>query len=428
MSLGWPKSRAQIAAGQRERKKVAVERARSARFFQDRLDHVNLERLDDPQEWAKIPILDKDQLRALSAESFYRDFCTAPREELAEFWRSGGSTGKPLFYPRTHEDIRHAMVGFRRTFECMGIGPSDIAHLSFPLGIHPAGQMWARAAEEMGIGVAWVGSGAAAPSLLQLELVQMLRPTVWMGMSSYGLHLANLAEANEIDLAAGSVEKICCTAEPLSNAKREKLARDWGTRVHDGFGMTECSMMASEAEVPGELHIWTDLAFIEVLDPETFEPVPEGEPGALVMTSLYTNHCTPFLRWSSGDVVVYQSEGSSDGPWSVFPVIRHTQRTSGFFVVRGVNIGHAEFEDFLFGAGEVNDFKAEALSREGRDLLRVSIEVRKGSDANAVAALVAEATKNTFEVTPEVEVLDTGTLAREFEGAIKAPRFVDRRV
>jgi len=106
--------------------------------------------------------------------------------------------------------------------------------------------MWARATQLMGIGVSWVGSGAAAPSKLQLELIDMLKPAVWMGMSSYGVHLANLAEAEGIDLANGSVKWILCTAEPLSAAKREKLSRMWGAEVFDMLGMTEVSMLASE--------------------------------------------------------------------------------------------------------------------------------------------------------------------------------------
>ncbi len=425
--LRLPASRAEIETIQRAGKARAFEHARRAPFYKGRLDDVDPRRLDDPEEWRKIPLLEKEALRGLSAEEFYRDFCIAPRREIAEYWRSGGTTGKPLFYPRTTEDIRHAMVGFCRTFACMGCGAGEIAHLSFPLGIHPAGQMWARAAEEMGIGVAWMGSGAAAPSALQLELMQMLKPTLWMGMSSYGLHLANLAESKGIDLAAGPVNRILCTAEPLSEAKREKLERMWGAKVHDAFGMTECTMMASEAEAPGDLYIWTDLAFIEVLDQETLEPVAEGEMGTLVVTPLFTNNATPFLRWNSGDIVSFRQEGSADGPFSVFPVIRHARRTAGFFKIRGINLGHAEFEDLMFRDPRVGDFQAEAIAGEGLDVLRVSIEVGRGADAQATARQIAEDVKAAFEVTPEIVVLETGTLARAFEGSVKAPRFADRR-
>jgi phenylacetate-CoA ligase len=427
MTLPMPGSRAEIARIQSARKRVAVENARRAPFWRGKLDHIRLDRLDEPEEWEKIPILDKEMLRAIPPDRFHEEFCIAPRDRIAEFWRSGGTTGMPLFYPRTFEDMPYAMVAFARTYRCMGCGPGDIAHLSFPLGIHPAGHMWARAAGQAGIGVAWVGAGNSAPSSMQLQLIQKLRPTVWMGMSSYGLHLANLAEAEGIDLAASSVTKILCTAEPLSEAKRAKLARAWGADVYDAFGMTECTMMGAESEARDGFHIWTDIAHIEVVDEKTGAPVSDGEVGSLVVTPLWTNHATPFLRWSSGDLVTYRPEGATTGPFGVFPVIRHAHRTIGFFKIRGVNLSHAEFEDFIFRRPEINDFKAELVTTSGNDALRLAIEVKRGVDATRIAAAVAADTKRVFEVTPDVDVLPTGTLAREFESAVKAPRFADKR-
>ena len=431
LPLPIPRSRQEIEALQRERKVVAVEKARQSRFWKARLEHIDTRKLEDPEEWRKIPILDKEMLRALSDEEFYKDFCLPPEGEagqIAEYWRSGGMTGKPLFYPRSFEDIRYAMMGFARTFMCMNVGAGDRAHLSFPLGIHPAGHMWARAGEMMGIGMSWVGSGAATPSSVQLDLIEMLKPTIWMGMPSYGLHLANLAEARGIDLAKSSVKKILCTAEPLSAAKREKLERVWGAKVYDAFGMTEVSMMAAEGEIADGFHIWTDIAYIEVVDPETHEPVAQGDPGALVVTSLFTNNVTPFLRWYSGDIVTYRGRSANTGPLSVFPVIKHAHRTAGFFKIRGVNINHAELDDFMFGNRRINDFKAEVLTVDDLDVLRLSIEVPRNVDKDVVGKELESETKRVFEITLQVTILEVGTLAKEFENSVKAPRFVDRRL
>ena len=428
LPLGLPRSHGEIEEIQRERKPVAFENARRSVFWKGRLDGINPAKLDDPEEWAKIPILDKDQLRRMSTEEFYSEFCTAPRNEICEYWRSGGTTGKPLFYPKTYEDIRYNMVGFTRTFECSGTGPGNLAHVSFPLGIHPAGNMWARAARIMGIGAVWAGSGAALPSVTQLELIRSMKPTLWMGMSSYGLHLANLAAAEGAGLQDSSVDRIMCTAEPVSAAKRAKLERDWGADVFDCFGMTECSMLGAESDKRDGFHVWTDLALIEILDEQTLKPVAEGEPGLLVMTPLFSNNGAAFLRWNSGDVVTWKREGATGSDFAVFPVIRHTHRTAGFFKIRGVNINHQEFEDFLFEIEEVNDFKAELVTApDGTDGFVLSVEIRTGVDREAVAARVAQQTKITFEVTPEINVLAPGTLAAEFESSVKAPRFADRR-
>ncbi len=427
MPLALPTSREEIRRIQSARKRVAVEQARRAPFHRERLAHVDARRLDDPEEWAKVPILDKEMLRALSDAEFYERFCIPPGDGVAEYWRSGGATGKPLFYPRSHEDMRYGLLSFARTFDCLGIARGERLHDSFPLGIHPVGHVFARAAQLRGIGVNWAGAGTTTPSQVQVDLIGRLRPTVWMGMSSYGLHLANLAETLGIDLAAGSVRHIVCSAEPLSDAKREKLARCWGARVRDTFGMTEAGMMGAEDDTLGGFRVWTDMYVIEVVDPETHAPVAEGEVGALVVTPLWTNHCTPFLRWLSGDLVTLREADDGRGPFSVFPLVKHAHRTTGFFKVRGVNINHPEFEDFMFRDAAVNDFKCELLAADGNDVLRVSIEVKRGADAAAVAAALTQRIKRTFEVTPEVAVLETGTLAREFEASVKAPRFADRR-
>ena len=421
----------EIAAIRRAGKRRAVEQALRAPFHKTRLAEIKLDRLDDPAEWARIPILDKDQLRALSDAAFYQDFCL-PAKDVSEFWRSGGATGRPLFYPRNREDMRHAMTGFGRLYDCLGIAPGERVHCSFPLGIHPVGQMLARSAQAWDLAVNWAGAGTTTPSALQLELIDRLRPGVWMGMSSYGLHLANLADAQGVSLAGNSVTTVICSAEPLSVAKREKLERAWGARVRDTFGMTEAGMMGCEdADGPGAgFRVWTDLYCIEVLDPATHQPVAEGDIGVLVVTPLFTNNVTPFLRWNSGDLVTMRSAVPDPAnPFSVFPLVRHAHRTLGFFKVRGININHADFEDFVFSNPAINDFKAELQAGAGGvDVFKLAIETRRGEDGTAAARALREQVKQKFEVTPEVELLPAGSLAREFESAIKAPRFADKRV
>lgn len=429
VGLRLPRSRSAIDAIRAERLPHAVRQAMRAPFFKGRLDHLDLNRLDRPEEWAKVPILDKDMLRELSDTEFYDGFCVTPTDgdSVSEFWRSGGTTGRPLFYPRTHRDLGAAMTGFSRVFACAGALTAARAHCSFPLGIHPVGQMTVRAAERIGMSMLMAGAGTTTPSLLQLELIERLRPSVWIGMSSYGLHLANLADQHGKDLARGPVDLMICSAEPLSAAKREKLGRLWGAQVRDTFGMTEAGMMAAEDGVADGFRVWSDLFHVEVVDPDSREPVPDGTVGALVVTPLFTNNCTPFLRWLTGDLVTLQRDVDGDGPFSVFPVVKHAHRTSGFFKIRGININHGEFEDFVFRDATVNDFRCEAVTADDRDVLRVLVELKRDVEPGPALRRIATEIKRVFEVTPEVELLQAGTLAREFEAAIKAPRIVDRR-
>jgi phenylacetate-CoA ligase len=425
--LELPTSRAEIQRIQSVRKRAAVEQARRSPFWRPKLEQIRLDRLDDPEEWRKIPILDKDTLRALTDRQFYDEFCISGNDGVAEYWRSGGVTGQPLFYPRSFRDIEFGLLSFARTFDCAGAARGERAHVSFPLGIHPVGQIFSRCATARGITVNWAGSGTSTPSALQLELIQRLRPDIWLGMSSYALHLANLADARGIALADCGVRRVMCSAEPVSKAKRDKIERTWGARLTDTFGMTEAGMMGAEDQPGQGFRVWSDMYYMEVLDPETLLPVKEGEIGTLVVTALWTNNVTPFLRWSSGDLVSYNEADDGVGPYSVFPRITHAHRTSGFFKVRGVNLGHQDLEDLLFRRAEIGDFLAEVLNEGDLDLLRLSIEVRRGADANAVAASVAADVKGTFELAAQVVVLESGTLARTFEANIKAARFVDRR-
>ena len=426
--MALPRSRAEIRRIQSEGKRRAVERALGSAFWKKRFPKdIPLDRLDDPEVWRKIPILDKDMLRALSDAQFYGEFCRAEHDGIAEYWRSGGVTGQPLFYPRSFRDIEVGLESFARTFDCAGAGPGERAHISFPLGIHPVGQIYARCAASRGITVNWAGSGTSTPSALQLELIQRLKPTIWLGMSGYALHLANLAEAKGIEL---SIKFLMTSAEPVSQAKRDKIERSFGARLTDNFGMTEAGMMGSECkeDPPGAgFRIWTDMYFIEVLDPKTLEPAKEGEVGTLVVTSMRTNNVTPFLRWSSGDLVTYSEAEDDASPFSVFPRIKHAHRTAGFFKVRGVNLGHQDLEDFMFRHVEIGDFRAEVLNEGGNDILRLGMEIRRGADAAAVSQAIEKEMREKFELKPQVVILETGTLAREFEANVKTARFVDRR-
>lgn len=416
MELHWPSSPEEISRIQRERKRVAVERARQSPFLRKRIPAGDAEDI-----WHKIPLLTKEELRTLPPERFHDEFCIAPRSLAVEYWRSGGATGRPLFYPRSAEDMKWNLMTFERALAIIGATAADCAHISFPLGVHPVAHLYARAAINHGIGTVWCGAGTNTPSETQLELIDHLKPTIWLGMASYGLHLANLAETKNIDLKSSSVRKIIVAAEPLSPEKRRKLETAWGAEVFDHFGMTEAGFVAGEGLGHRGLHAFTDHWFLEVLD-EAGNPVKEGEVGSLAMTALWSNTMTPFLRWSSGDLVSMSKSSSTGNPWDVFPILHHARRTVGFFKVRGVNINHSDLEDALFRETDVVDFRAEVYNEGANDVLHLHVELRS-SDSQRIVALV----KGIFQVTPKVSLLPRGTIAKEFEASVKAPRFVDRR-
>ncbi len=418
----WPASADTITRIQSLRKRIAVERALKSAFWKRRMPRLDLDRLDEPEVWRRIPVLTKEALRELPPERFHEEFCIAPRTHAVEYWRSGGATGRPLFYPRSAEDMEWNLIAFERAWAMVGATADDCAHISFPLGVHPVAHLYARAAINLGIGTVWCGAGTNTPSETQLELIEHLKPTIWIGMASYGLHLANLAEAKGIDLRASSVRKLIVAAEPLSPVKRSKLERAWDAEVYDHFGMTEAAIVCGEGLGHQGMHAFTDLWYLEVLD-ERGEPVAEGEVGSLVVTALWSNSMTPFLRWSSGDLVAMEPSRGGPHSWSVYPLMRHARRTVGFFKVRGVNINHADLEDAMFRDPEVVDFRAEVYDgKDGNDVLHLHVETRSGAKERVVQTI-----RQVFQVTPEVTLLERGSIAREFEANIKAPRFVDKR-
>jgi phenylacetate-CoA ligase len=113
--------------------------------------------------------------------------------------------------------------------------------------------------------------------------------------------------------------------------------------------MSEAGLMGAEAAAYDGILIWTDMYDVEVVDAETGVAVEDGEAGTLCVTPLWTNEATPFLRWNSGDIVRKIDRSGDRGRWAeVFPVIKHANRTTGFFKIKGVNIKHSELEDLMF--------------------------------------------------------------------------------
>ncbi len=421
--LNIPRTAADLEARQVQGRRRAVVQALKSPFMAARLGEVELDGITKPDAWQRLPILDKDMLREMSATQFYTGFCIADRSQIAEYWRSGGSTGRPLFYPRTREDMAFGLQGFARVLACAGLTRQDVTHLSLPLGMHPAGHLMGRASAEAELGVVWAGGGNTLPSAMQIEMMALFQPTAWIGMASYGLQLANLARAQGIDLSQGTIRRILCTAEPLSASKRAKLEALFGAVVRDSYGMTEAMMLGCEDALVDGFRFWSDYCYPEVLDPDTMEPVADGRPGLLVVTPLVTNNATPFLRWNTGDIVTIRRDVPGGGPYDVFPLIKHTHRTAGFVKVRGVNIGFTDFEDLMFRSEDVADFRVEILFDGQSDVLDLQVELAEGASRDRLIRSV----RDSFEVTPRITALAPGAVAQGFEGAFKPQRFTDRR-
>jgi phenylacetate-CoA ligase len=397
-------------------------RARRSRFFANKLAVAGIgpEREADWERWLVIPPTTKEELREIATPE--DELWIVGREDVVEFWRSGGVTGRPLFYPRTALDIAHSLDAFARCLSFAGVSAKDTLLCSLPIGVHPAGQQTVRAAEQIGAATLWAGAGNQTASLAQVELVHDLGVTVWCGMPSFGLHLAHLAGAAGRPLDHSTVHTLITTAEVLSGPKRRLLERLWGARVVDVFGMSEITLMGAECGRRPGLHVWREVSFCEVLDASTLRPVPPGEMGVLCVTPIAGGHALPFLRWLSGDLV--RLEDGCDCAAALHPRLVHCGRTLGFFKVKGVNLNHAEVEDGLYQIRALVDFRV-SVTREERLLVELEgSEPRRAELKAAVEALFLAR----FGLSCDVTFVERGAIAQSFEGQIKAQRFVDRRL
>ena len=399
----------------------AADRARRAPFYARRLAAAGVEpgTLLDADRWRSIPPTTKEELRAV--ERFTDDLVIVRPEEIAEFWRSGGVTGRPLFYPRTHADVAASLDAFGTAAAVCGVRASDVFLCSLPIGIHPAGQQMLRAVQRLGAATVWAGAGNQTPSSAQVELVHDLGATVWCGMPAFGLQLGHLAEGLGRPLAGSRVHTVITTAEPLSGTKRALLERLWGAQVRDMFGMSEITLMAAECGRRPGLHVWREHSFCEVLDPETLKPVPAGEAGVLCVTPLRTTNAVPFLRWLSGDVV--RMEWGCECARRDDPRLVHAGRTLAFFKVKGVNLGHAELEEALYGVDRLRDFRV-VVTRDDR--LRVDVECAEGA-ADSVLGRVSSLLAERFGIRAAVRNVPQGSIAATLDGQVKAQRFLDER-
>ena len=274
VDLLWPKSRAEIAEIQRARKRAAVESARHAPFYRGRLDGIDLDRLDDPEVWNRIPLLTKDELRTVPAEAFHDRFCVAPRASVVEYWRSGGVTGRPLFYPRSADDMKYALLTFKRGLTVVGATRRGLRPHLVPAR-HPPGRA-SLCPRRRGLGHRHglgrirqqhaVGDAARADPRAQADHL------VRHGQLRAAPREPGGDEGHRPRRAARSRRSWWQPSRCRPPSARSSSA--CGAReVFDQFGMTEGALVSCESVEHDGLHLWSDLFFVEVVDETTGVPV-----------------------------------------------------------------------------------------------------------------------------------------------------------
>jgi phenylacetate-CoA ligase len=376
--LYWTGER--IAAYQLERLRETIDRARRAPLYAQRLADCRVESLAD---LACLPLTVKEELRAASPWGLV----AVGREELFQYHESYGTTGTPVSGWLTQGDLRnyaaqinHSAVNFDR---------GDRVLVRFPYAISVPAHIVTQAARERGACVIPASSRTAiSPYRRVIELLTKLDVTVLGCLPMEAIWLAEAARQMNRDPARDfpHLRAICTAGELLSDARRERIADLWNCRVYNLYGCTEAGNIAADCE-EGRLHLSWDHFLLEVLDEELREPVPDGERGVAVLTTL-TREAMPVVRFVLGDYVrLIEHHGCLCGRQS--PVIEHFGRDLNRFRLGDRWVWARDLEQRLLAApveaigdlwlvevdGQEIRFRAEAQRPDARLYRRLEEEI-----------------------------------------------------
>jgi phenylacetate-CoA ligase len=370
----------------------------------------------------KLPFTTGADLR-----SIYPDGLLAvDREVPVRLHTSSGTTGKPkaLFFSKS--DINNAAELIARSLVMTGITNKDVLQNMMSYGLFTGGLVMHYGAEKVGCMVIPAGPGT---SERQLMLMQDFKSTAVHILPSYALYFANFLEQRKIDPRKDLfLRKAFVGAEPHSEETRRRIEEVFGIDVYNSYGLTEMNGpgVAFECELKAGLHLWEDNYILEIISPATGEPLPEGQSGEMVLTTL-KREAMPLLRYRTRDITSIIPEPCSCGR-THRRVSRITGRSDDMLIIRGVNVFPTQIEHVLMSVPQVG--RNYLIILEGLDDLTVKVELSAGAFDGQVEHLAAlqsqlvDKLRAEIWVKPKVDLLPAGTLPVA-EG--KAKRVIDNR-
>ena len=377
-----------------------------------------------PEDLPRLPLTTKAELVADQETSPpWGTALTRPLGAYTRYCQTSSTTGSPLRWLDTHESWQWMLDCWKVVFRAAGVRESD--RIFFPFSFGPFLGFWTAFEAACQIGAHSIPGGGMS-SQMRLRLIETLDPTVLCATPTYALWLAELASQDPAarPLAAGSVRVIIVAGEPGGSipATRRRIEESWGARVIDHHGLTETGPVSFEClENPGGLHVNESEYIAEVLDPETQEPVPDGERGELVVTNLGRT-ASPVIRYRTGDIVVRSAEPCVCGrSWARLQG-GILARADDMVNIRGVNVYPAAIESVVRRFPEIMEFRSTASRAGAMWSLRIEIEPHPetGNDGDLRDRL-ARGLREALGLTVPVACVRPGTLPR-FE--MKARRFV----
>jgi phenylacetate-CoA ligase len=345
---------------------------------------------------------------------------------LARLHTSSGTTGKPkaLFFSR--RDVNNAAELMARCIVMTGVTREDIFQNMMTYGLFTGALVTHYGAEKVGCLVIPAGPGNSEKQLL---LMQDFRSTVLHITPSYALYLADFLESKGVDPRKDlAIRKAFIGAEPYTEETRRKIEKGLGVSVYNSYGLSEMNGpgVAFECVHQHGMHLWEDSYLMEIVNPQTGEPLPDGQSGELVLTTL-NREAMPLLRYRTRDITSIIAEPCRCGR-THRRLARVTGRTDDMLIVRGVNIYPQQIEQVLMGIPQVG--RNYLILLEGLDEMTVKVELNEGGFDGQVDHLVhlqneiSGRLRTEILTKPRVELVAPGTLPIS-EG--KAKRVVDKR-
>jgi phenylacetate-CoA ligase len=385
----------------------------------DRVQPLGAPALRSVEDVRELPFSWKSDLR----DNYPFGLLAVPRERLVRVHASSGSHGKPTVVGYTRADLDAWAELMARCMAMAGVRRGMLVHNANGYGLFTGGLGFHDGAERLGATVIPVSGGFSAR---QAMLLSDLGGQVLCATPSYALVIAQAVRDAGMDPSDLQLELGLFGGEPFSEAMREQIELELGLRAMACYGLSEmCGPgVATECHAREGLHVQEDHFLVEVVDPDSGEPLPEGEEGELVFTTLM-KEAMPLIRYRTGDI------GSVDG--SPCECGRTFARVTGLrgrrddmLIVRGVNLFPSNVEHLLLGVEEVAPHYRLILDREGpMDELTVECEpASDGVDRESLAARLEHLLREHTGIRIAVAVVDPGAVPRS-EG--KAVRVVDRR-
>ncbi|MFJ7217849.1 phenylacetate--CoA ligase family protein [Amycolatopsis sp. NPDC098790] len=387
--------------------------------------------LRTPDDLRALPLTTKaDYQRSLENSPSYGDFLAVPRDEVARVHFSSGTTGSPTPVCWTTKDLDRWADLYARAAHSQRVRPGDVYQCLFGFAWFVGGLGATLGYTKLGATVIPGGSGDTDR---QIDTIFRYGTTAIGGTPSFLLHLADRARELGRPLADSPVRRVMVGGEPggAVAATRALIEREWGARCFDGYGCLEFQPIAWECEAQAGGHLVEDFAHAEVLDPVTREPVPDGEPGVLVLTHLDKQAC-PLVRWWTGDIVVLDRSGCACGSTHARLAGGVRGRADDMLVVRGVNVFPSAVENVVRrtvgGLAEFRVVLDPALADPATGYptaLRLQVEAPSEGE---LPDRLATALRAELQVRAVVDVVAPGSLPRTTHKAQRVVRAPEREV